>query len=62
MTLPPAGRLATSLRLPAVGPAVQVPPPAPTQVVLQPLRLAGKVSATVVPGAFDGPAFEAVRV
>ena len=27
------------------------PPPAPTQVVLQPLRLAGKVSATVVPGA-----------
>ena len=41
--------------------AVQVPPPAPTQVQVQ-VRVAGKVSATVAPVAFDGPAFEAVIV
>ena len=47
--------------LPAVGPAVQVPPPAPTQVVEQ-VSEAGKVSATVEPGALLGPAFDAVMV
>ena len=46
--------------LPPVGPAVQVPPPAPTQVQLQ-VKDAGKVSATVAV-VFDGPAFEAVMV
>ena len=41
--------------------AVQVPPPAPTQVQVQ-VRLAGKVSATVAPGALLGPAFDEVMV
>src|SRR6187455_154998 len=41
--------------------AVQVPPPAPTQVQAQ-VRSAGKVSATVEPVALLGPAFEAVVV
>jgi hypothetical protein len=41
--------------------AVHVPPPAPTHVHV-PVRLAGNVSATVAPGAFDGPAFDAVTV
>src|SRR5699024_3040857 len=41
--------------------AVQVPPPAPTQVQVQ-VSLAGNVSATVLPGALLGPAFEAVIV
>jgi hypothetical protein len=41
--------------------AVHVPPPAPTHVHV-PVRLAGRVSATVAPGAFDGPAFDAVIV
>ena len=49
-----------SLRLPAPA-AVQVPPPAPTQVQVQ-VSDAGNVSATVEPGAFDGPAFELVMV
>ena len=42
--------------------AVQVPPPAPTQVQVAPVRAAGKVSATVAPGAFEGPALLAVMV
>ena len=62
MTLPPAGRFAVSLKLPAVGPAVQVAPPAPTQVVEQPESRAGKVSPTRTLGAFEGPAFEATIV
>ncbi len=41
--------------------AVQVPPPAPTHVQVQ-VRTAGKVSATVLPDAALGPAFEAVMV
>ena len=41
--------------------AVQVPPPAPTQVQLQ-VRLAGKVSATVAPVTLLGPALLAVIV
>jgi hypothetical protein len=41
--------------------AVQVPPPAPTQVQVV-VRLAGNVSATVAPGASLGPAFDAVIV
>src|SRR4051794_41318600 len=41
--------------------AVQVPPPAPTQVQVA-VSEAGNVSATVAPGAFDGPALEAVMV
>src|SRR5260221_495307 len=61
VTLPPDGRLTVSLMLPAKGPAVQVPPLAPTQVVLQ-VREAGKVSATVEPGAALGPVLLAVIV
>ena len=41
--------------------AVQVPPPAPTQVQLQ-VREAGKVSATVAPVAGSDPRCEAVIV
>ena len=41
--------------------AVQVPPPAPTQVQVA-VREAGNVSATVAPVASDGPALEAVIV
>src|SRR4051812_25114128 len=41
--------------------AVQVPPPAPTHVHAA-VSEAGKVSATVAPTAFDGPALEAVMV
>src|SRR3954452_23838406 len=41
--------------------AVQVPPPAPTQVQVA-VRDAGKVSATVAPVALLGPAFDAVIV
>src|SRR5882762_8030319 len=61
VTLPPAGRLTVSLMLPANGPAVQVPPLAPTHVVLQ-VSEAGKVSATVAPEALLGPALLAVMV
>src|SRR5690242_6341164 len=41
--------------------AVQVPPPAPTQVQLH-VSDAGNVSATVAPVAVLGPAFDAVIV
>src|SRR5438105_3095513 len=41
--------------------AVQVPPPAPTQVQVA-VRLAGKVSATVAPMTLLGPALLAVIV
>ena len=61
VTLPPAGRLTVSLILPEPE-AVQVPPPAPTHVQFADEMLAGKVSATVDPGAFDGPALLAVIV
>src|SRR5437588_2230062 len=58
--LPPLGRLTVSLRLPAPD-AVHVPPPAPAHVHVQ-VSEAGKVSATVDPGALLGPALEAVIV
>src|SRR5262245_36401114 len=41
--------------------AVHVPPPAPTHVHVA-VRAAGNVSATLAPGAFDGPALDAVIV
>src|SRR5215468_2631444 len=41
--------------------AVHVPPPAPTHVQVA-VSAAGNVSATVAPGAFDGPALDAVIV
>ena len=41
---------------------VQVPPPAPTHVHVAEVTVAGNVSVTVAPGAFDGPAFDAVIV
>src|SRR5262245_22975120 len=62
VTLPPAGRFTVSLMLPANGPAVQVPLPAPTQVVEQLESVPGKVSLTVEPGALLGPGFAAVMV
>jgi len=52
--------LTVSLRLPEPE-AVQVPPPAPTHVQVQ-VSEAGKVSATVAPGALLGPASLAVIV
>ena len=61
MTEPPEGKLTVSLMLPDPI-AVQVPPPAPTQVQVTPLSEAGKVSATVEPGALLGPELEAVMV
>ena len=47
--------------LPAIGPAVQVPPPAPTHVHVQ-VSVAGNVSATVAPVALLGPELLAVMV
>jgi hypothetical protein len=61
VTEPPAGRLTVWLMLPEPAPG-QVPPPAPTHVQLTPVIAAGKVSATVDPGASLGPEFEAVIV
>jgi hypothetical protein len=42
--------------------AVHVPPPAPTHVQVTPVIVAGKVSATFVPGALLGPELDAVIV
>src|SRR5882724_235385 len=50
-----------SLMLPAKGPAVQVPPKAPAQVVEQ-VRPAGKLSVTVAAGFAPTPPFEPVMV
>ena len=61
MRLSLAGRLPVSLMLPEAGPAGQVPPPAPAQVQVQ-VSAAGKVSATVLPGASLSPALLAVMV
>src|SRR6185295_1324621 len=60
VTPPGAATVDVLLRLP-VAAAVQVPPPAPTQVHVQ-VNEAGKVSATEEPGALLGPALEAVIV
>src|SRR5262245_16151205 len=48
--------------LPDTGPAVQVPPPAPTQVHVTSVSAVGNVSATVAPAAGSGPALLAVIV
>src|SRR5690606_7722745 len=61
VALPPDGRLTLSLMLPDTGPAVQVPPPAPTQVQLQ-VNSAGNVSVTVAPLARLGPELPATIV
>ncbi len=42
--------------------AVQLPPPVAAQVQVAPVRMAGKVSATVAPVTDKGPAFEATIV
>ena len=60
VTLPPLGRFTESLMLPDPD-AAHVALPAPAQVHEQ-VSDAGKVSATVVPGALLGPAFDAVIV
>src|ERR1051326_1411083 len=57
VTVAPDGRLNVSLMLPLAGPAVlPVAPPAARLVYDTPVRVAGNVSATVVPGASLGPA------
>jgi hypothetical protein len=63
VTVDPTGRVIPGLlMLPAVGPAVlPVAPPVATLVVEQ-VRLAGNVSATVTPVAALGPAFDATIV
>ena len=60
VALAPTGKLTVLLMLPEPL-AVQVPPPAPTQVHVQ-VRLAGNVSATVAPVTLLGPALLAVIV
>ena len=60
VTEPPLGRFTLWLMLPEPL-AVQLPPPAPTQVQLQ-VRLAGKVSITVALPALFGPALLATMV
>lgn len=61
VTEPPDGKLTVALMLPDPL-AGQVPPPAPTQVQVTPVIDAGKVSATVEPGALLGPELLAVMV
>src|SRR5262245_24896418 len=64
VAVPPTGRSTVSLTLPATGPAVQVAPPAATQVQLA-LATCGSVvtgSATVAPITALGPAFDATTV
>ena len=61
VTLPLTGKLTVSPRLPLPD-AVQLPPPAPTQVQLTLVHAAGKLSVTVEPGAAEGPALLAVIV
>lgn len=61
VTEPPTGKLTVALMLPEPD-AEQVAPPAPTQVQVTPVIDAGKVSATIEPGALLGPAFEATMV
>lgn len=61
VTEPPAGKLTVALMLPDPF-AGQVPPPAPTQVQVTPVMVAGKVSATVEPGASLGPTLDATIV
>src|SRR5438552_9031296 len=61
VTEPPAGRLTVSLMVEAPA-AVQVAPPAPTQVHVTPVSAAGGVSLTVDPGAASGPELAATIV
>ena len=61
-TLAAGAAVAQTAPAPGAPPAVQVPPPAATQVQVPPVRIAGKVSATVAPDALLGPALLAVMV
>jgi hypothetical protein len=61
VTLALTGRFTVSLMFPEPL-AVQVPPPAPTQVQLAPVIVAGSVSVTVAPVTASGPAFDATIV
>lgn len=61
VTEPPDGKLTVALMLPDPL-AGQVPPPAPTQLQVTPVSVAGNVSATVEFGALLGPALLAVMV
>src|SRR5262245_49469689 len=60
VTLPPVGRFTVSLMFP-VPDAVHVAPPAPMHVHVA-VTEAGKVSATVAPGALLGSLFDAMIV
>jgi hypothetical protein len=59
VSVPPFGTLTVSLMFPATGPAVQVAPPAATQVQLAPATCgsAATASVTVAPATSLGPAF-----
>jgi hypothetical protein len=61
VTVPPGGRFAVSLMWPDPL-AVQLPPPAPTQIQVTPVIAAGTVSDTVAPSATLGPAFDTTMV
>jgi hypothetical protein len=61
VTVPPTGRFTIWLMLPDPL-AVQLPPPAPTQVHVAPVISAGTVSVTVAPFARLGPAFDTTIV
>ena len=58
---PPTGRLAVSLMSPDPV-AAQIPSPAPEQVHVTPVQVAGNVSVTVTLGALEGPALLATIV
>jgi hypothetical protein len=61
VTEAPAGRLTASEMSP-LPEAMQLLPPAATQVQVTPVSVAGNVSATVAPVTADGPALLAVMV
>src|SRR6516162_4411245 len=64
VAVPPTGTSTVSLRFPATGPAVQVAPPAATQVheAEATCGRASTVSVTVAFSASEGPAFETTIV
>ena len=61
VAVPPSGRFTEALMLP-LPEAGQVPPPAPTQVHVAPVSVAGRVSLTVAAVTALGPAFDATMV
>ena len=62
VAVPPTSRFTVWLMFPEPLAAAQLEPPEATHVHVTPVRLAGKVSATVAPVAADGPALLTVIV